>query len=199
MSSRRSQAPDSAPDESAATTTGDSMPLGLTAAEAARRLAQVGPNATPDPVVHPLRQLLGKFIAPVPCLLEAAIALQLVLGEYIEAAVIAVLLVFNAALGFFHEGRAQATIAALKSRLALSASVRRDGQWVSVAASDIVPGAIVKVSLGSIIVADVRLLAGEVMIDQSMITGQALPVEAARRVATHHPAPVGPAEAPRRL
>ncbi|HTG21951.1 MAG TPA: HAD-IC family P-type ATPase [Reyranella sp.] len=154
------------------------MPLGLTAAEAARRLAQVGPNATPDPVVHPLRQLLGKFIAPVPCLLEAAIALQLVLGEYIEAAVIAVLLVFNAALGFFHEGRAQATIAALKSRLALSASVRRDGQWVSVAASDIVPGDIVKVSLGSIIVADMRLLAGEVMIDQSMITGESLPVEA---------------------
>jgi hypothetical protein len=62
-------------------------------------------------------------------MLEAAILLQLVLGEYVEAAVIAVLLVFNAALGFFREGRAQATLEALKSRLALVASVKRDGIW----------------------------------------------------------------------
>jgi magnesium-transporting ATPase (P-type) len=86
------------------------IPPGLTSAEAGRRLAQVGPNATPDAKVHPLRRLLGKFIAPVPCLLEAAIALQLFLGEYIEASVIGFLLVFNAALGVLHEGRAQATI-----------------------------------------------------------------------------------------
>jgi len=70
---------------------------------------------------------LAKFWAPVPWMLEAAIILQTVLHEYVEAAVIAGLLVFNAALGFFQEGRAQATLAALKSRLALSASVRRDG------------------------------------------------------------------------
>jgi H+-transporting ATPase len=59
-------------------------------------------------------------------MLAAAIVLQLVLGEYVEAAVIAVLLVFNAALGFAQEGRAQATLDALKSKLALNASVRRD-------------------------------------------------------------------------
>jgi H+-transporting ATPase len=76
--------------------------------------------------VHSFRRLLRKFIAPVPCLLEAAIVLQLILGEYIEASVIGFLLVFNAALGVLHEGRAQATIDALKSRLALWASVRRD-------------------------------------------------------------------------
>jgi H+-transporting ATPase len=64
--------------------------------------------------VHPVRLLLAKFIAPVPCLLEAATILQLFLKEYVEAGVISVLLVFNAALGFLHEGRAQATIAALK-------------------------------------------------------------------------------------
>ena len=64
--------------------------------------------------MHPVRLLLAKFIAPVPCLLEAATILQLFLKEYVEAGVISVLLVFNAALGFLHEGRAQATIAALK-------------------------------------------------------------------------------------
>lgn len=97
-------------------------PQGLGSEEARRRLAQFGPNATPDAEVHPLRRLLAKFIAPVPCLLEAAIVLQLILGEYVEASVIGFLLVFNAALGVLHEGRAQATIDALKSRLALSAS-----------------------------------------------------------------------------
>ena len=62
-------------------------------------------------------------------MLEAAVVLELALGKYVEAAIIAVLLVFNAALGLFQESRAQATLAALKSRLALIASVRRDGAW----------------------------------------------------------------------
>jgi H+-transporting ATPase len=138
----------------------ESLPAGLSTAEALRRRAEFGANETPDPKTHPLRLLLGKFIAPVPCLLEAAIVLQLVLGEYVEAAVIGVLLVFNAVLGFFHEGRAQATIAALKSRLALQASVRRDGAWKTLAAAEIVPGDIVKLTLGSVVAADVRLLSG---------------------------------------
>ncbi len=59
-------------------------------------------------------------------MLEAAILIQLGLGDYVEAGVVALLLLFNAALGFFQEGRAQATLDALKSRLALVASVRRD-------------------------------------------------------------------------
>jgi hypothetical protein len=65
---------------------------------------------------------LEKFWAPVPWMLEAAIVLELLLGKYVEAAIIAGLLVFNAALGLFQESRAQATLAALKSRLALDAS-----------------------------------------------------------------------------
>jgi H+-transporting ATPase len=154
------------------------IPPGLTGTEAAHRLAHVGPNATPDAEVHRLRRLLGKFIAPVPCLLEAAIALQLILGEYVEASVIGFLLVFNAALGVLHEGRAQTTIEALKSRLALWASVRRDGIWKSIPAVELVRGDIVKLSLGSVVAADVRLLDGSVLLDQSMLTGESLPIEA---------------------
>src|SRR5579871_1372819 len=99
---------------------------GLSSEEAARRLERCGPNITADTDTPVWRVLIAKFIAPVPCLLEAAIVLQLFLHEYIEASVIGLLLVFNAALGFFQEGRAKATLAALKSRLALSASVLRD-------------------------------------------------------------------------
>ena len=157
---------------------GGAAPLGLSGDEARRRLAEYGPNATPDASVHPLRLILSKFVAPVPCLLEAAIVLQLFLGEYIEASVVALLLVFNAALGFLHEGRAQTTIAALKSRLALSASVRRDGRWTNIPVAELVPGDLVKLSLGSVVSADVRLIAGNVLLDQSMITGESLPIEA---------------------
>ncbi len=156
----------------------DSAPPGLSSDEARRRLAEFGPNATPDTDINPLRLVLGKFVAPVPCLLEAAIVLQLMLGEYVEATVIAVLLVFNAALGFFHEGRAQATITALKSRLALSAAARRDGAWRNLPAAELVPGDIVKLSLGSVVAADVRLVAGDVLLDQSMLTGESMPIEA---------------------
>src|SRR5271170_3523586 len=107
---------------------------GLTSDEARSRLKKFGPNAMPDTALHPLRRALDKFWAPVPWMLEAAIVLEIVLGKYIEAAIIAVLLVFNAVLGFFQEGRAQATLAALKSRLALNASVRRENAWVTVPA-----------------------------------------------------------------
>ena len=159
-------------------TQANSLPPGLSNAEARRRLADVGPNATPDTDVHLLRLVLGKFVAPVPCLLEAAIALQLVLGEYVEASIIAVLLVFNAALGLLHEGRAQTTVKALKSRLALSASARRDNEWTIIPAAELVPGDIVKLSLGSVVAADVRLIAGAVLLDQSMLTGESMPIEA---------------------
>jgi len=111
-------------------------------------------------------------------MLEAAVVLEIVLGKYIEAGVIAVLLAFNAALGFFQEGRAQATLAALKSRLALNASVRRDNAWATVPASGLVPGDIVKLSLGAVVAADVRLTGGEILLDQSMLTGESVPIEA---------------------
>ena len=123
-------------------------PDGLTSDEAHRRLAASGPNSMPDTAENPLRLALTKFWSPIPSMLEAATILELVLGKYVEAGIIAVLLLFNAALGFFQEGRAQATLAALKKRLALTASVRRDGAWKDLPAADLVPGDIIKLSLG---------------------------------------------------
>src|SRR6202050_5630320 len=151
---------------------------GLTGAEAHSRLQKDGPNAMPDVSAHPLRNALAKFWAPVPWLLEASIVLELVLHKYYEAAIIAGLLVFNAALAYFQEGRAQATLAALKSRLALNASVERDGAWKTVPASELVCGDLVKLSLGAVVAADVHLTGGSVQLDQSMLTGESLPIEA---------------------
>ncbi|MGA2148589.1 MAG: HAD-IC family P-type ATPase [Bryobacteraceae bacterium] len=151
---------------------------GLTSEEARRRLEKSGPNAMPDTALHPLRRALTKFWAPVPWMLEAAIVLEIGLGKYVEAAIIALLLAFNAALGFLQEGRAQATLAALKSRLALNASVKRDNAWTTVSAAQLVVGDIVKLSLGAVVAADVRLTEGSVLLDQSMLTGESVPIEA---------------------
>ena len=107
---------------------------GLSKAEAERRLRSVGPNAVPDTSLHPMRRAFGKLWAPVPWMLEAAIVLEIGLGHYLEGGIIAGLLVFTAGLGLLQESRAQATLTALESRLALNASVRRDGKWATVPA-----------------------------------------------------------------
>ncbi len=151
---------------------------GRSSDEARARLKKDGPNTMPDTSVHPLRNAMAKFWAPVPWLLEAAIVLQMILHKNFEAAVIAGLLVFNAALAYFQEGRAKATLDALKSRLALNASVRRDGAWKTEQATELVCGDVVKLSLGSVVAADVHLLDGSVLLDQSMLTGESLPGEA---------------------
>jgi H+-transporting ATPase len=158
---------------------------GLTSEEARRRLEQFGPNAVPDTALHPLRMALDKLWAPVPWMLEAAIVLQVVLGEYVEAAIIAALLVFNAVLGFFQEGQAQTTLAALKSRLALTATARRNGVWTNLPAAELVPGDVVKLSLGAVVAADVRLIEGAIVLDQSMLTGESIPIEASASFQTY--------------
>jgi H+-transporting ATPase len=158
---------------------------GLSREEAHRLLSTLGPNAMPDSTMHPLRMALEKFWAPVPWMLEAAIVLQIVLGDYVSAAIIAVLLAFNAGLGLFQESRAQATLAALKSRLALNASARRDGAWTLLPAAELVPGDVIKLSLGGVVAADVRIAEGGVLLDQSMLTGESMPIEAGPGVETY--------------
>jgi len=111
-------------------------------------------------------------------MLELAIVMEIALGRYVEGAIVAVLLGANAALGFFQEGRAQATLAAMKSRLALNAVVRRDNVWMTLPAAGLVAGDVVKLSLGGIVAADVRLTEGSVLLDQSMLTGESVPAEA---------------------
>jgi len=162
----------------AVTVVANNSPDGLTSDEARRRLATSGPNSMPDTAENPLRRALAKFWSPIPWMLEAATILELVLGKYVEAGIIGVLLLFNAALGYFQEGRAEATLAALKKRLALTASVRRDGTWQNLPAADLVPGDIIKLSLGGVVAADVKLLEGNVLLDQSMLTGESIGSEA---------------------
>src|ERR1700678_12547 len=117
---------------------------GLTTPDASIRLKADGLNAMPDVSVRPIINFLSKFWAPIPWLLEASLILEVGMHKYFESAIIAVLLVFNATLAFVQEGRAQATLKALQSRLALNASVLRDGKWKTTPATELVCGDLVK-------------------------------------------------------
>ena len=149
--------------------------FGLTTDEAERRLKTEGANAIADVRQRPLWMAARKLWAPVPWMLEVAIVLQLALKDYVGASI--VLLLFNAGLGLFQESQAQATVDALRSRLALLAAVRRDGKWQTLPAAGLVMNDIVKLSLGTVVPADVDLIDGSVLLDQSMLTGESVATE----------------------
>jgi H+-transporting ATPase len=153
-------------------------PEGLMSVEARRRFAEFGPNAVADKAPPRWLAFLAKFWGPVPCMLEAAIILQLGLGAHVEAAVIGSLLLLNATLGFIQESRAGAALMALKEKLAPTALVCRDGEWAGRPASELVPGDAIRLPLGALVPADARIVSGSVMVDQSMLTGESIPVDA---------------------
>jgi ATPase, P-type (transporting), HAD superfamily, subfamily IC len=152
-------------------------PGGLSSAEAHRRLAESGANAIDEKIPPRWRLFLAKFGSPIAWMLEVAMALRMMRGAYGEAAMIGALLLFNAVLGSVQEGRASAALAALKTRLALTALVLRDGEWERLAAAEIVPGDTIRLALGALVPADARLLSGALQVDQSMLTGESVPVD----------------------
>jgi H+-transporting ATPase len=151
---------------------------GLTAEEAAERLKKFGLNEIPETKPNPLLALLKKFWAPVPWMLELTIILELYLGRHTEAIVIGALLIFNAILSFTQENRAQNALSLLRQKLTIQTRTRRGGQWTLVPAKDLVPGDIIHLRMGDLIPADAKLIEGSMEIDQSVLTGESLPVEA---------------------
>ena len=151
---------------------------GLTSLEAKRRFEQYGPNEIPERRPHPIVRLLQKFWGPISWMLEATIAIQVLLDKSGEAIIIAALLSFNAAISYLEEGRANNALALLRSRLTARARVLRDGEWQSVPAADLVPGDSVHLRMGDLSPADIRVADGNILLDQSALTGESIPIEA---------------------
>jgi H+-transporting ATPase len=101
---------------------------GLSAQEAQERLRQYGPNAVPEERPHTLLLFLHKFWSPVPWMLEVTLLLELVLGKYTQAIIIAILLVLNAVLSFVQGSRASNALGLLRQHLAIQVRVLRDGR-----------------------------------------------------------------------
>ena len=150
---------------------------GLNSAEAQKRLAQYGPNAIVEKEKSLLSKVIGCFMGPMPYMIEAAAVVSAILGHWEDFIIIIALLVFNAVLDLWQDLKASNALAALKKGLAPEATARRDGKWGTVDASTLVPGDIVKIRLGVIVPADLRMVAGDyASIDQSALTGELLPV-----------------------
>jgi P-type Ca2+ transporter type 2C len=151
-----------------------SSKTGLSAQEAAKRLAADGPNSlTEGKRIRPIQILLSQFKSLIIWILIVAGVLSGVLGETLDAAAILAIVVLNAAIGFYQEYNAEKSIAALKKMTAPQAKVRRDGQVASIPASDIVAGDILELEAGDLIAADARLLsAASLNCIESALTGE---------------------------
>lgn len=150
-------------------------------AEAQQRLQRYGPNEIAERHRNPVLEFLGYFWAPIPWMIEVALALSVAARHWTDAAIIGVLLAMNGLVAFFEEHQAANAIAALKQRLATSARALRDGAWVTVPVRELVPGDVVRVRLGDVMPADLRVLDDATLeVDQSALTGESLAVSRGR-------------------
>jgi len=151
---------------------------GLTADEAARRLQQYGRNEIAEKKTNPVLKFLSYFWSPIPWMIEAVLVLSIIAQKWTDAAVIAVLLAMNGGVAFWEEFQAGNAIDALKENLARQARVLRGGTWEVIDARELVIGDVIRLRLGDIVPADVRLLAEQsIQVDQSVLTGESLPVD----------------------
>ncbi|HHH35436.1 MAG TPA: plasma-membrane proton-efflux P-type ATPase [Gammaproteobacteria bacterium] len=152
---------------------------GLSTAEARARQQKYGLNRIETREKTWWQRLLARFWGPIPWMIETAAVLSAVVQRWEDFVIIVIMLLVNAFVDFYQESKALNAIEVLKSKLALKALVRRDGKWQTLDAAELVPGDIIKLKIGNIIPADVRLL-GEgdfLQVDQSALTGESLPVD----------------------
>ncbi|KAI9264010.1 plasma-membrane proton-efflux P-type ATPase [Helicostylum pulchrum] len=161
------------------------QPEGLTSEEVAKRVEKFGLNKLETKEVNPIKMFLGFMWNPLSWVMEAAAIVAIALSngdnrppDYPDFIGIVILLFANATIGFLEERQAGNAVKALMDALAPECKVKRDGQWKTLEACDLVPGDIISIKLGDVIPADGRLLAahGDVSIDQAALTGESLPV-----------------------
>jgi len=156
----------------------NTRPQGLTSEEAQTRLEKYGPNEITQKHVSPILKFLSYFWGPIPWMIEIAAVLSLVVRHWEDFIIITVMLALNAIVGFWQEYKADNAIELLKQRLALSARGMRDGKWSKISARELVPGDVVRIRLGDIVPADIRLTNGDYLLaDESALTGESQAVE----------------------
>ena len=157
----------------------DSGSNGLSGDEASRRRERYGDNRLPEPRSRgPLARFAAQFNDTLVYVLLVAGAVTAVLEKWVDTGAILGIVVINAMIGFFQEGRAEHALAAIRNMLTPTATVRRDGRRATVDAAEIVPGDIVVLAPGDKVPADLRLTrVHELRIDESPLTGESEPVD----------------------
>ncbi|MBT8341214.1 MAG: HAD-IC family P-type ATPase, partial [Desulfatitalea sp.] len=151
---------------------------GLTADEAVRRQQAHGPNILKkDTGKSALQLFLGQFKDPMIYILISAFLLMVFLSEWLEAAVVFVIVLANAVIGFAQESKALKAMDALSKSMEVETTVVRGGTAQRIAADQLVPGDIVTLQSGDKVPADLRLLRiRELQVDESALTGESVPV-----------------------
>jgi len=150
---------------------------GLTAEEAQKRVEQYGYNEIPEKEESGFHRIFRRFWGPIPGMIEVAALLSAVVQRWEDFTIIMVLLFTNAFIDLWQESKALNALKVLKNKLAKTALVLRDGKFQTIDARDLVPGDIIKVKIGDLVPADVKLIAGDyIQADQSALTGESLPV-----------------------
>lgn len=152
---------------------------GLQSKEADSRLQQFGYNEIQEIRRNPVLEFLKRYWGPMPWLLEVSIVLTLVLNHYTESVIIFTLLTINAVIGSLQSRNSHKAVEMLKKKLDIKSKVLRNKEWVLLDAREIVPGDILMLKLGDLVPADAYLLDGELLVDQSALTGESMPVNAA--------------------
>lgn len=156
-----------------------SRPEGLSADEASRRYRTFGPNRLPEGARRSgLMRFLHQFHNTLIYILIAAAIISALLGHFIDAAVIAGVVVLNAIVGFIQEGRAELSLDAIRRMIDPQASLLRGGRRVTVPADEITPGDVILLEAGDRVPADIRLFhARNLRIDEAALTGESVAVD----------------------
>lgn len=150
-----------------------SSTAGLSSSEAAARLLRCGPNAVRTHRVSALAVLGRQLRNAVLILLAGTAIVSYFLGDSMQAVIIGIILAASIGLGFVNEYRAEHAAAELHARMRHSALACRDGQFVTVNVTDLVPGDVIRLSLGEAVPADVRLLhVSGLECNESILTGE---------------------------
>jgi len=150
---------------------------GLRSQEIGDRLKRYGYNEVPEKKSHPIVRFLTKFWGLTAWMLETIIVLSWILQKYQDVYVVTALLFLNSVVAFAEEQKASSAVEALKKRLQVNSRVLRDGAWRTVPAKELVPGDIVRVRSGDFVPADVKVIMGELGVDQSALTGESMEVD----------------------
>ncbi len=158
---------------------GSDSAAGLSSAEAQARLATVGPNELVERGGRTRREIIVEQLTGVlTILLFIAALVSAVLGDWIEAVVILVIVVLNAVLGYVQEVKAEQSMEALKRMAVPRVRVRRDGKPQDISARELVPGDVVILETGNIVPADGRVLQSvNLRVEEAALTGESEPVE----------------------
>ncbi|MBU8907070.1 cation-translocating P-type ATPase [Desertibacillus haloalkaliphilus] len=159
--------------------TGANIEEGISDKEARKRLKKFGYNML-DEGEKPSAffVFLGQFKDFMVLVLLAATLISGLLGEYIDAITIMIIVLLNGILGFVQERKAEKSLTALKELSAPQMTVFRDGEWTRVLSREVVVGDLVKVTSGDRVGADLRLIeTNGLQIEESSLTGESVPVQ----------------------